>query len=214
MKLHRLQLPLTPAAVRELQVGDQIILSGEIVTTAGLPTHGRIRDCIDQGRAPPFPLVGGTLFHLGSYSEETDQGLSIRYMNPTTSTRFNRFMPDFIRKLDLRLVGGKGGLDEASVAAMQETGCAYLGFLGGGCPLISQAIEAIEEVGWSDLVAHYRLVRMRVRNLGPLTVCIDSHGQSLFGQAQHLAQGRMEGILARLEQRRQAAAVSAAAAPD
>ena len=52
-------------------------------------------------------------------------------MNPTTSTRFNPFMPRFIRHFGLRAVGGKGGLDAASAAAMREVGCVYLSFLGG-----------------------------------------------------------------------------------
>ena len=80
----------------------------------------------------PIDIRGGSLLHLGSYSRETDGKFDVLYMNPTTSTRFNGYMPEFIRHYDLRLVGGKGGLDHASAEAMREVGCVYLSFLGGG----------------------------------------------------------------------------------
>lgn len=198
MRTHHLQLPLTKADVAELRAGDLVILSGEIAITAGLPTHQRIREAIAGTRELPFPLAGGTLFHLGSYSEDTAEGLRVRYMNPTTSTRFNGYMPEFIRALDLRLVGGKGGLDDASAKAMQETGCAYLSFLGGGCQLLSAAIESVSAVGWDDLVAHYRLVKLRVRDLGPLTVAIDSHGHSLYSKLRGDAEARLPELMAML----------------
>ena len=50
-------------------------------------------------------------------------------------------MPTFIRHFGLRAVGGKGGLDRACAEAMQEVGCVYLSFLGGGAPLLSDAIK-------------------------------------------------------------------------
>jgi fumarate hydratase subunit beta len=203
IRTHRLQLPLTRDAVRELRVGDLVTLSGEIVLTAGLPTHARIREAIAGARELPFALAGGTLFHLGSYSEDSGEGFRVRYMNPTTSTRFNAFMPDFISALDLRLVGGKGGLDDRSAAAMRETGCAYLSFLGGGCQLLSAAIERVVEVGWSDLVAHYRLVKVAVRDLGPLTVAIDAHGESLYARLRKRADERLPELMAALARDRE-----------
>lgn len=204
IRTHRLQLPLDRDAVAQLRAGDLVTLSGEIVITAGLPTHQRIREAIAGTRALPFPLAGGTLFHLGSYSEDTGDGFRVRYMNPTTSTRFNAYMPEFISALDLRLVGGKGGLDDASAEAMRETGCAYLSFLGGGCQLLSTAITGVGAVGWDDLVAHYRLVKLQVRDLGPLTVAIDCHGASLYGRLRDEAAERLPALMAMLARDRAA----------
>jgi len=99
-------------------------------------------------------------------------------------------------------VRGKGGLDAACVAAMQEVGCVYFSFLGGGAPLHSGAITAVREVACPDLVAHYRLVRLAVQGLGPVMVGIDAHGNSLFGTLAAQAQARMPAILAKLDQDR------------
>lgn len=201
-----LRMPMPAKEARSLRAGDMVLLDGEIVITAGLPTIQRLVACAEEERDPPISLAGASLFHLGSYSRDTaDGGLEILYMNPTTSTRFNALMPRLIRHFGLTAVGGKGGLDAASVAAMREVGCVYLSFLGGGAPLHSAAIEAVREVAYGDLVAHYRLVRLAVRGLGPLTVGIDAHGNSLFETLHGTAQDRMPAILDRLARDRAAA---------
>lgn len=194
--LRRIAMPMTPAEARTLAAGEMVLLDGEIVVTAGLPTHQRLLACAEQGREPPMRLAGGSLLHLGSYSRETaGGGFEILYMNPTTSTRFNALMPRLIRHYGLTAVGGKGGLDAACAAAMAEVGCVYFSFLGGGAPLHSAAIRAVREVACHDLVAHYRLVRLAVEGLGPVTVGIDAHRRSLFDALQAQARDRMGGIL-------------------
>jgi fumarate hydratase subunit beta len=201
-----MRFPMSRADARSLRAGDMILVDGEIVITAGLPTHQRLLACADRGEAPPIDIREGSLLHLGSYSQDTvDGGLEVLYMNPTTSTRFNALMPRMIRHYGLTAVGGKGGLDTACAAAMAEVGCVYLSFLGGGAPLHTSAIRAVREVAWNDLVAHYRLVRLAVEGLGPLTVGIDAHGNSLFDTLQAGAASRMPGILAQLEKDREGA---------
>lgn len=200
----RLKLPLSKADVRQLAAGDFVTLDGEIVLTAGLPTHERIREHMTAGRPLPIDITAGTLFHLGSYSRETDGRFEVLYMNPTTSTRFNAFMPDFIRHYALRAVGGKGGLDAASARAMQEVGCVYLSFLGGGAALHTDAIKSVVAVAWEDLVAHYRLVKLRVEALGPLVVAIDSHGRSLFDELAQAAANKLPDIIDELDRYRAA----------
>jgi fumarate hydratase subunit beta len=201
--IRRLRLPLDLDTVRSLRAGEMVLLSGDIILTAGLPTHKRIEEYLDAGRELPLDLRGQTLFHLGSYSRDTADGrLEVLYINPTTSTRFNRYMPRFIRDLGLRLVGGKGGLDAASAAAMKEAGCAYLSFAGGASPLLSDAVKSVVSVHWPDLIAHFRLVQLRVEDLGPLTVGIDAQGRSLYDDLQQQAAARLPEIMAGLAARR------------
>ena len=65
-----LQLPLTEEAVRSLALGDMVYLTGEIVITAGIPTHERIIDYLDRGEALPIDLTHAAFFHLGSFNQE------------------------------------------------------------------------------------------------------------------------------------------------
>jgi fumarate hydratase subunit beta len=202
MQIHRLTLPLGEDDVRAMRAGDMVYLEGEIVITAGLPTHQRIVEYLDAGKALPTDFEGGTLFHLGSYSREVDGRYEVLYMNPTTSTRFNGYMPNLIRRLGVRAVGGKGGLDRNSAEAMKERGCVYLSFLGGGAALHSAAIKAVVSVDWPDLIFQYRLVRLRVEGLGPLTVAIDAHGASLYDELQAQAADRLPHILEEMSRER------------
>ncbi len=203
VRTHRMQFPLSADDARSLRAGDLVVIDGEIVITAGMPTHERLLRCLDAAEPLPMSLQGASLFHLGSYSREVDGRLEVLYMNPTTSTRFNPYMPRLIRELGLHATGGKGGLDRSCAEAMQAHGCAYLSFLGGGCTLLSQAIEDVVEVGWTDMLVHYRLVRLRVRGLGPATVGIDAHGRSLYDEEQATARQRMPQLLKELADARE-----------
>lgn len=210
IRTHRLNFPLSADDARGLRAGDQVIIDGEIVITAGMPTHERLLRCLDGSEPVPMDLDGVSLFHLGSYSREVDGRFELRYLNPTTSTRFNPFMPRLVRGFGWHAVGGKGGLDDACTQALQDTGCVYLSFLGGGCTLLSQAVQEVLEVGWSDMLVHYRLVRLRVEGLGPATVGIDAHGRSLYAEEQRSARQRLPDLMAQLDAAR---ARSAAAEP-
>ena len=81
---------------------------------------------------------------------------------------------------------------------MQETGCVYLSFPGGLCTLYTNAIREVSAVEWRDLILHYRLVKLRVENLGPGTVGIDAHGNSLYEGLQADASRRLPDIMAGL----------------
>ena len=206
IRTHRLTFPLSAEDARTLRAGDLVVIDGEIVVTAGMPTHERLLGCL-AGREPmPMDLQGVSLFHLGSFSREVDGRFELLYINPTTSTRFNPYMPTLIPGFQWHAVGGKGGLDMACAKAMQEVGCVYLSFLGGGCTLLSEAIEEVLEVGWTDMLMHYRLARLRVRGLGPATVGIDAHGRSLYAEEQQTARDRLPELMAELDRERDAAA--------
>ncbi|MCY1163858.1 MAG: fumarate hydratase C-terminal domain-containing protein [Pseudomonadota bacterium] len=212
LTIHRMNFPLSEADARTLRAGDQLIIDGEIIVTAGLPTHQRLIGCLDGVEPLPMSLQGQSLFHLGSYSQEKETGpgagagqgsLELLYINPTTSTRFNPVMPRLVTELQLHAVGGKGGLDEHSVEAMRKAGCVYLSFLGGGATLHTRAVREVLEVGWSDMLMHYRLVRLRVEGLGPVTVAIDAHGNSNYADAQANARSRIDSIMRNLDKGRE-----------
>jgi fumarate hydratase subunit beta len=199
---HHLALPLAAAEVAKLRVGDMVTLSGDITVSIGLPTHKRMAEAVARGEALPVDLRDGAFFHLSTYVRETPSGPVPLYMNPSTSTRYNPWMPTLVRGLGLRLVGGKGGLDDASVAALRDSGCAYLSFLGGGAPLLSRALRGVVSSHWNEYISQFRLLTLRVEALGPATVAIDAHGNSIYEQLQQTAQDRLPAILAQLARRR------------
>lgn len=203
-RLHELTLPLSEDRVRELRVGDMVTLTGSITVSIGMPTHKRMVEATRGGPPLPVDLKDGAFFHLSTYVREQDGVPVPLYLNPTTSTRYNAWMPDLIRGLGLRLVGGKGGLDPASVAALRECGCAYLSFLGGGSPLLSRALRGVRSSHWNEYISQFRLLTLDVESLGPATVAIDAHGGSAYDHLRDRAVARMPEILERLRLARQA----------
>ena len=203
-KTHRLRLPLSADDVAAIHAGDLVYLDGDIVVTIGLPTHQRMIDCAEQGVPLPVDLQEGAFLHLSSYNRESDtpSGYEALYMNPTTSTRYTAYMPKLIRAYRLRVIGGKGGLDLESAKAMQEVGCIYLSFLGGGATLLAQSIKEVVSVHWEDYISQFRLVTLRVEGLGPATVGIDAHGQSLYDDIKATALERLPAILEELDRTR------------
>ena len=109
----------------------------------------------------------------------------------------DRFTPGLLERYGVRAIIGKGGLLENSVRAMQQFGACYLAIVGGAAALETTQVEAIEGVYWEDLMPEC-LWRFRVKDLGPLTVAIDSHGANLYAQVKREASARLAGLLQEL----------------
>lgn len=73
---------------------------------------------------------------------------------------------------------------------------------GGVCTLYSNAIREVVSVDWQDFIPHYRLVKLRVEGLGPGTVGIDAHGNSLYDDLQKAAEDRLPEIMRSLQEAR------------
>jgi fumarate hydratase subunit beta len=193
---YELHTPLTEEKVRKFRIGDVVFLSGEIVLMGGLPTHQRVLDYIEQDKKLPIPLENAAVFHFANYAQQTDDGgYRILYVNPTTSTRFNSFTPTFIKRFNLRVIGGKGGLSMECVEAMKRVGCVYLALTGGGCSILTPTIKEVTSANWTDLNIHYRLITARVEKLGPAVIAIDSDGNSMYEKVKTEAAARLPGIL-------------------
>ena len=115
----------------------------------------------------------------------------------TTSDRMERFTQPLMQQHGVRLIIGKGGLREGSLAAFGALGGAYLAIIGGTAALETTWIEAIEDVDLDDLNPE-SLWRFRVRGFGPLLVAMDSHGGSLYAEVGRRAQARRAAALASL----------------
>ncbi|MEO3387996.1 fumarate hydratase C-terminal domain-containing protein [Mesorhizobium sp. CAU 1741] len=210
--IRRLTLPLSRDEARSLTLGETVMLDGEVTMTAGFPTHQRIAKALDEGGELPLPMANGAFFHMGSSCRQEGGRWVTNYVNPTTSTRFDDYMPGIVRRLGLTATGGKGGMGRACVEALRDVGCVYFSMPGGASPLLS--IGAVErlQTGWDDLIEQFRLSRFRLDGFGPVTVAIDAHGNSMYEVLQDGAAARMPQILEELEQARRESAARLAAA--
>ncbi|HLM33378.1 MAG TPA: fumarate hydratase C-terminal domain-containing protein [Gaiellaceae bacterium] len=191
---HRLTFPIDEPQVRELRAGDSVTVDGHII---GIRDRTQIR-MFDQGRRPVMDLTGALLLHTApNVRKLADGSYEKMCIGTTTSARMVRFTEALGREYGVRAICGKGGLPDDAIEPMQRLGMVYFAIVGGAAALETTQIEAIEEVEWEDLMPEC-LWKFRVKDFGPLTVGIDSHGGSLFHDVQAEAHRRLEDIYAKL----------------
>jgi L(+)-tartrate dehydratase beta subunit len=190
----RLTFPTTEEAVRELRAGDEVLVDGHII---GIRDRTQIR-IFDEGVEPPLDLNGAFLLHTAPGVRKVGEG---RYekvcIGTTTSARMVRFTKPLGRDYGVRAICGKGGLPDEAIEPMREYGMVYFAIVGGAAALETTQIEEIEEVYWEELMPEC-LWKFRVKDFGPLTVGIDSHGNSLFHDVQERAKAKLEELYERL----------------
>ena len=191
---HRLEFPASEEAIRELRAGDSVLVDGHIV---GIRDRTQIR-IFDHGQRPAMDLAGAFLLHTAPNVRRVGEG---RYeplcVGTTTSARMVRFTEPLGRDFGVRAICGKGGLPDEAIEPMRRYGMVYFAIVGGAAALETTQIEEIEEVEWEELMPEC-LWKFRVKDFGPLTVGIDSHGTSLYHDVQAEAQRRLEELYARL----------------
>ncbi len=174
-----LSTPLSEEAVRSLRLGDTVFLTGPVVTGRD-EAHIRALELARDGRETPSQLDGCVLYHCGPIMRETDDGWQVVAAGPTTSARMNRLEPEMIRRFGIRAIIGKGGMSQEVADAMRECGCVYLAATGGAAVSLAEGLGECTGVEWLDLGMAEALWSFRTDRLGPLTVAIDSNGDSLY----------------------------------
>jgi len=191
---HRLTFPTDEAQIRQLRAGDSVTVDGHII---GIRDRTQIR-MFDQGRRPEMDLTGALLLHTAPGVRKLPDGSYEKMcIGTTTSARMVRFTDALGQDYGVRAICGKGGLPDDAIEPMQRLGMVYFAIVGGAAALETTQIEAIEEVEWEDLMPEC-LWKFRVKDFGPLTVGIDSHGGSLYHDVQAEAHRRLEDIYAKL----------------
>jgi L(+)-tartrate dehydratase beta subunit len=196
MTHHQLTLPISEQQVRALHVHDTVSLSG---TLFGIRDANQIA-LFDQGRPTRFDLSGAAAIHTApnvrrvAISTDAPVGYAPLCIGTTTSTRMERFTRPLLQKTGLRLILGKGGLLEDSLAAMAQFGAAYLSVTGGAAALETTWISRIDDVDMDDLHPE-SLWKFQVHDFGPLLVSMDSHGGNLDHEVATLAASRREAAL-------------------
>jgi L(+)-tartrate dehydratase beta subunit len=190
---HRLTFPTTEDVIRKLRAGDSVTVDGHII---GIRDRTQIR-MFDQGQRPRMDLTGSLLLHTAPNVRKVGDRYEKLCIGTTTSARMVRFTEGLGTDYGVRAICGKGGLPDEAIEPMKRLGMVYFAIVGGAAALETTQIEEIEEVEWEDLMPEC-LWKFRVRDFGPLTVGIDSHGTSLYHDVQEAAMKRLEDLYARL----------------
>lgn len=160
--------------VTTLKKGDRVYLTGTIYTARDA-AHKKIVALMDENKELPFSLENAIIYYAGPTPAK--DSLAVGSIGPTTSSRMDVFTP---RLLDNGLKGmvGKGGRNENVVSSIVKNKAIYFAAVGGAGALYSKSVKKCEVVAFEDLGCE-SIKRLTVENF-PLTVAIDSNGDSLF----------------------------------
>jgi L(+)-tartrate dehydratase beta subunit len=194
---HVIHMPCDEAQIRELRIGDTVVLQD---TLFGIRDATQIH-MFDKGRETRFDLNGHAVIHTAPNvrkvepSKEYPAGYASVCIGTTTSARMERFTRPLMETCGVRMVIGKGGLMDESSKAFQDLGGVYLAIIGGTAALETTWITAIEDVDMDDLNPE-SLWRFAIKDFGPLLVAMDSHGGSLYSTVRAAASDRRAAALA------------------
>lgn len=170
-----LKYPFDEKSIRALKAGEAVSITGRIYTG-----RDKFHKHFADGGMLPVDFRDGALYHCGPVVVEEKGGYKVVAAGPTTSVRENPYEPEFIAKSGVRLIIGKGGMDDATLAAMREHGCVYIQAVGGAAALSAASIRNVAgvsmlaEFGAAEAVWHFDVEGFRG------VVAMDAHGRSLF----------------------------------
>jgi fumarate hydratase, class I len=173
----RLTAPVGEEQVRSLNVGDIVMISGEMYTG---------RDAVHSylmKHEPPVDLSGSVLYHCGPVVMKNNGSYKITAAGPTTSIREEPYQADIIKRYGVRAVMGKGGMGKRTLDAMNEAGAVYLNAIGGAAQYYARCIEQVLDVSLLEFGIPEAMWHLKVRDF-PAIVTMDSHGNSLHADVE------------------------------
>ncbi|MBI5474726.1 MAG: fumarate hydratase [Ignavibacteriae bacterium] len=174
----RLTTPISEAQIRQLKVGDVVLLNGLLHMGRDMIHHHLMT------HDSPVDLNGGVIYHCGPVALKKDGKWTIGAAGPTTSSREEPYQADIIKKFGVRAVVGKGGMGAKTLAGLKESGAVYLNAIGGAaqfytkCITDVQGVDFLEEFGVPEAMWH-----IVVKDF-PAIVTMDSHGNSLHADVE------------------------------
>jgi fumarate hydratase class I len=170
-----LNTPLTEETVRALQVGDVVLVNGEMYTGRD-QVHSYL-----MKNPPPVDLHGAVLYHCGPVMLKQGQGWVTKAAGPTTSSREEPYQHHVIRTCGVRAVIGKGGMGEQTLGAMKDAGAVYLHAIGGAAQVYARAVEKVLGVYLLEFGIPEAMWHLKVKNFLAI-VTMDAHGNSLHAE--------------------------------
>jgi len=191
----KLVYPFDEKQVRALRAGDAVSISGRIYTG-----RDKFHKHVADGGTLPVDFKNGALYHCGPVVIKVKvRGEGERWKvvaaGPTTSVRENPYEPDFIAKSGVRVIIGKGGMDEKTLAAMKKHGCVYVQAVGGAAALSAASVRRVAgvsllgEFGAAEACWHFDVEDFRG------VVAMDAHGRSLFAEVEKCSADRLRKMV-------------------
>lgn len=196
-------LPASEDVLRSLRIGDEVRLSGTVVTARDVAHKFMVEKKPDFLR--PI-LQGAVLYHCGPIVRKVPEAggggeaaqqarWEVVAAGPTTSSREEPYQADVIETYRVAGVIGKGGMGDRTSAALQRFGAVYFHAVGGAGALLARCVKQVRDVLMLDEFGSPEAFWVLEVADFPAVVTMDSHGQSLHREVLKASEERLKRLL-------------------
>jgi fumarate hydratase class I len=183
-----LNTPLTEEQVRDLRVGDVVIING-MMHTGRDALHKYLMD-----HDSPIDLNGEVIYHCGPVmAKNADSSWTVKAAGPTTSIREEPYQADIIKKFGIRAVIGKGGMGPKTLKGLKEHGAVYLNAIGGAAQFYAQCFKNVEGVDFMEFGIPEAMWHLKTEGFAAI-VTMDAHGNSLHADVESNSLEKLEKL--------------------
>ena len=173
-KVVKLRAPIARKDLEGLRAGDDVLLSGTILTARDA-AHKRFDDIIKKGGHIPISLKDAVIYYCGPTPPRPRR--VIGSCGPTTSARMDAFTPALLR-LGVSGMIGKGRRGEEVRKAIKKYGCVYFLAAGGIGAYLATKVKRARPILFKDLGPE-AVYKLEVEGF-PLIVGIDAKGRDVY----------------------------------
>ena len=188
--MRSINIPISDNIIRELKVGDPVLLKGIMITGRDVVHKWMIETFIRKTREPQGDdlqvyealkpiLMSGIIYHCGPVVSGLDtKQYKFLAAGPTTSIREEPYQAEVMKHFNLKGVIGKGGMGPKTLKGCEEGPGVYFHAIGGAATLIAQSVTKVLGVYKYEFGVPEAIWVIEVKDL-PVVVTMDAHGQSL-----------------------------------
>jgi len=180
---------ITKEEVASFKPGEVILLNGKLLTGRDA-AHKRMIDMLNRGQILPVDFTNRFIYYVGPVDPVRDE--VVGPAGPTTATRMDKFTRQMLEQTGLLGMIGKSERGDAAIEAIRDNKAVYLMAVGGSAYLVSKAIKAARVLAFEDLGME-AIYEFEVKDM-PVTVAVDSTGQSVHKTGPRLWQSRIGKI--------------------
>lgn len=200
--------PISDDLVRELKVGEPVLLSGIMVTGRDAAHKWLIETFIKKTREPKDGdlqvyedlkrlLDGSVIYHCGPVVSGLDtKEYKFLAAGPTTSIREEPYQADVMKHFNVKGVIGKGGMGAKTLKGCQEGPFVYFHAIGGAASYIAQSVQKVLGVYKMEFGVPEAMWVIEVKDF-PVVVTMDSHGGSQHAVIDEASRQVLDDLLAK-----------------
>lgn len=170
-----LKLPLTFDELLNLEIGDEVYLTGKIYTARDAAHMELIKEIKEN--TLDLDLRDATIYYAGPTPKKPKE--IIGSIGPTSSYRMDKYSKALLEK-GVKIMIGKGPRNREITGLLKEYKAVYLTAIGGTGALISKSIKEAKCIRYPHLLAE-AIYELEVKDFYAI-VAIDSKGNDIFSR--------------------------------